>query len=343
MKRMYVVGLLLFMISTGIHAKITRISYRGWDNCYEITNDSLKIIINASSGGRILVVKKHGINFMWEDNSIDGKDYDDYQVESFHPDAGRFDYGPGEVTSSIHKMSWAGPWDAEIIDDYTLQISNTDEELGLLSTRKFILDTVYPSLTISLNMENITSDEKQYWFWGRTLLKNGGKLFAPLNPDSNYPDKWTRYIWGDPVTFASDPNDHGVEIVDSLFTLIPGLAENSKYGTDAKTGWMAYGYEGMIFAKTFAYFEGEPYLEDNNHIQIFYAANSGINQFIEMEPVSPAVILQPGESYSFEENWYVFDHQETAEPAFDPVKAADVLFEYFKSLEIKEHKKTMRY
>jgi len=298
-------------------------------------NDSLEIVVNASSGGRILAFRKNGINFMWEDSTIDGKVLEDYMSSPFHPDAGRFDYGPEVYTSDHHAESWVGTWEVTFIDDYTLELSNTDEGLGLYSTRKFLLDSVHPVAQIQHSMQNISESDKEYWFWGRTLLKTGGKIVAPLNQDSNYPDKWTRYIWGNPVTFASDPDDPGVEIVDSLFTLIPGLAGNSKYGTDAKTGWMAYGYEGMIFAKTFAYFEGEPYLEDNNHIQIFYAANSGINQFIEMEPVSPALILQPGESYSFEENWYVFDHQETTDPAFDPVKAANVLFEFFKSLEIK--------
>ncbi len=332
MKRRTLFGVFALFIFINIHAEITRIAYRNWENCYLITNDSLEIVVNASSGGRILVVKKHGVNFMWEDNSIDGKDLDDYQTAHFHLDAGRFDYGPDKITSSVHDIFWVGPWDAEIINDYTLQISNRDEGLGLLSYRKFTLDPVHPYLNISLTMENISSSEKQYWFWGRTLLNLGGKIFAPLNPDSNYPDRWTRYIWGDPVTFASDPNDPGVNIVDSLFTLIPGIAGNSKYGTDAETGWMAYGYEGMIFAKTFAYFEGEPYLEDNNHTHIFYAAHSGNFQFVEMEPVSPAVRLQPGESYSFEENWYVFDHQQTSKISFDPLKATDILFDSLRDL-----------
>ncbi len=51
-----------------------------------------------------------------------------------------------------------------------------------------------------------------------------------------------------------------------------------------------------------------------------------------MEPVSSAIRLQPGENYSFEENWYVFDHQETTETSFDPLKATDVLFNNFKRL-----------
>jgi hypothetical protein len=341
-KRIYLLGAFILLFYSNIHAEIIRLTYRGWEDCYKITNDSLEIIVNASSGGRILVVKKHGVNFMWEDNSIDGKGWNDYQLNHFHPDAGRFDYGPEKITSSIHDMSWAGPWDAEIIDDYTLQISNRDEGLGLLSHRKFTLDPVHPYLKIFLLMENFTSNEKQYWFWGRTLLNLGGKIFAPLNPDSNYPDRWTRYIWSDPVTFASDPDDPGVNIVDSLFTLIPGIAGNSKYGTDAETGWMAYGYKGMIFAKIFDYFKGEPYLEDNNHTHIFYTARSGKFHFVEMEPVSPAVTLYPGESYSFIENWYVFDYHKSTETSFDPLKATGVLFDNLKRLKQMRQDETKR-
>jgi hypothetical protein len=313
---------LCLTVSIYLPAQVEKISYRDWSDCYSFGNDSIGIIVNTSAMGNIPVFEKKGVNFMWEDQTINGKLLGD----AFQPDAGRFDYGPEQEVMLIHDITWKGPYAAEIIDDYTLEITSLeDTEMGIQTTRLFELDSIRPYLKITQTMTNISDANTNYYFWGRTLIPTGGKLFSPVNPESSLEDKWVRYIWGNPTTFSSDPDDPGVEIDDSLFTMIPEEAANSKYGTDSESGWMAYGYQGMIFLKTYGYYPDETYTVENGLTNLFYRK---IGKFAEMEPVSPAMELAPGESYSFVENWYLIDYSPASVNSFDASEASGYIFDY---------------
>ena len=320
-----VLPVFLLLVTSYTFASIEKTSHRGWDDCYRMTNDSLEVVINTSAMGNVMVFKRNSVNFMWEDENINGKGLGD----SFSPDAGRFDYGPEKEVREIHDITWRGPYTAEIIDDYTLKITSLEDTvMRIQTTRLFELDSVHPYLKITQTMTNISDGNTNYYFWGRTLIPVGGKLFSPVNPESALEDQWVRYIWGDPTTFSSDPDDAGVKIEDSLFTMIPETADNSKYGTDSESGWMAYGYEGMIFLKTYGYYPDENYTVENGLTNIFYRTR---DRFAEMEPVSPAANLAPGESYSFVENWYLIDYPPTSANSFDASEASGHIFSYLET------------
>jgi len=308
--------LLLFLIISFLTtnysaAEIQKIEYRSWKDCYEFSNSEIKLIINASSGGRVLVMEKDGVNILWEDSNIDGKTLDDFNEKYFPPDAGRFDIGPGELTSGIHAKPWLGSWHAEIIDSLTLELRCIDEKgLGLELVRRFTLDPENPELKIFQSMKNISNEQKRYWFWNRAFLEIGGVAFSPVNQNSKYPDKWNRYIFGDIDSLASDPTDEGVQIRDSLFILNSLKAENLKYGTDSEEGWMAYHYKNLLFINTFPHYLNETYGEAGKQTNIYFLLNKGERQFIEIEPVSPVFELQPGESGSFEQSWHLLSVSE---------------------------------
>lgn len=310
------------------HASVEKTSYRGWDECYKLSNGIVEVIINTSTMGNILLYKKNNVNMMWEDSTIDGKTLEDYREKHFHPDAGRFDYGPLDVTQEIHEITWAGPYHAEIINDYALKITSMDDTLmGISTSRLFELAPGSSHLKITQTMTNISDSTTRYWFWGRTLVPVGGKIFSPVNPESKWPDKWVRYIWAKPVSFSSDPEDDGVTIEDSLFVLIPEKADNNKFATDAESGWMAYGYKGLIFLKTYKHFPDMQYTTEGELVNIFYCTN---DRFAEMEPVSPEAILKPGQTYSFIENWYLLDFPQAKDIYFDTGDAVEIIFEEVK-------------
>jgi hypothetical protein len=325
MKKIIISTILHLVLYSGInHASVKKITYRGWDECYLINNEKVKVIINASAMGNVLVYEKNNVNLMWEDSTIDGKTLEDYREANFPVDAGRFDYGPLDITQKIHEITWAGPYHAEIIDDYSIRITSLDDNnMGISTSRLFELHPESSHLKITQTMTNISDSVTRYWFWGRTLVPVGGKLFSPINPNSKWPDKWVRYIWTKPTSFSSDPEDDGVTIEDSLFVLIPEKAENNKYATDAESGWMAYGYKGLIFLKTYQHFPGMRYTTEGELINIFYCTN---DRFAEMEPVSPEAVLQPGETYSFVENWYLLNFPGAQDTHFDTGEAVEIIF-----------------
>ena len=321
--KMYMPLILLLLAQINAYNMVEKITYRGWEECYRISNSNVTVLINASAGGRIMVYERDGINVIYEDPRQDGKLLKNYLEEGFDPDGGRFDYGQELVTMDIHQLTYMGPWMGEILDEHTLKItSQPDTSLGILSSRLFHLDPASSELTVIQTMKNISSEATEYFFWGRTLVKVGGKLIMPLNPESTIPGRWGRYIWGEDERFETDPDDPGVDIQGNIFSLIPTEAGNAKYGSDAKNGWMAYGYRGLLFIKRYEYDEKMTYTELYNLTNIFYANR---NLFAEMEPVSPTAFLNPGEEYSYTEKWYLEKYPPASDNHFDVNEAADII------------------
>lgn len=297
--------------------------YRGWEDCYQLENSHLKVLINASAGGRIMVFERDGFNVIYENPAQDGKLLQDYRKEGFDPDGGRFDYGQEHVTRDIHEITWMGPWTAEAGINDSLKIKSLpDTNMGIQSERIFIPDPKHPRLRIIQRMKNISPKDTSWFFWGRTLVKLGGKFFIPLNPESKLPQKWGRYIWGNPDTFAADPDDKGVIIGDSFFSLIPENSANQKYGLDSRAGWMAYGIEGLLFVKKYKWFSEMKYSELFALTNIFYTNHKS---FAEMEPVSPEAILKPGESFTYEEDWFILPYKAAGTKDFIVSVAAEFL------------------
>ncbi len=318
-KKAFFILLIALFSSQILSAKVEKITYRNWNDCYRISNDSITVIINASAGGRIMVYERNGINVVYENPDQDGLLLKDYLKVGFDPDGGRFDYGQEEITRNIHAGTYMGPWIGTIVNNYCLEINSVeDKDLGILSSRIFSLDPNSSKLRITQTMKNISDKPSEYFFWGRTLVKTGGKLFMPINPESQIPGEWGRYIWGKPEKFENDPNDPGVAITDNIFSLNPEIAGNAKYGNDSRAGWMAYGYKSLLFIKKYGYFPKEVYTEKYGLTNIFYTNK---NAFAEMEPISPTAYLKPGEFYSYTEDWFLLEYSPCSETDFNVTKA----------------------
>lgn len=289
---------------------IQKITYRDWKDCYEIRNEKVRVVINASSGGRIMVYERNGINVIYENPIQNGKLLHHYEEKPFDPDGGRFDVGPVSITAKLNRVIFLGEWEAEVPDNGILELkSKADSLLGLQIVRTFQLDSLSSQLSIHQTMINISKTRKEYFFWGRTLVKPDGMFIIRLNAESNFSAGWGRYIWGDPVRFEQDSLDPGVKIRDGFFFLNPMKAANQKYGFDNEDGWMGYFYRSLFFLKEYKYEPGGFYSEQFGLTNVVYVKKK---TFAELEPISATAILEPGQSFSFTENWYLkaFDRAE---------------------------------
>ena len=87
-----------------------------------------------------------------------------------------------------------------------------------------------------------------------------------------------------------------------------------KVAADNVAGWMAGYREGWLYVKRFPVYADGDYADGGNSVEIWVNA-AGTRT--EIEPLSPKVKLQPGESYSFAERWdlrrvdeQINDHQD---------------------------------
>lgn len=306
----YLLILMTFPL-TPLSGQVEKITWRGWPDCYRISHSHCELIINTSTGGRVLSFSSQGENVMYENPAQNGKMYPDWLADSFDPDGGRFDYGPEGATQKKHALTWMGPWQAEITGTYSLKLtSEVDSVLGLQSTREFVLDPDAARLSIHQTGVNRSAQPQTFHFWGRTLVKPHGVLWMPRHPDSRFEAGWGRFLWN-PNRIESRPAvDPRIQIEPQLFRF-EAHGTTLKGGTDAAAGWMAYVLGEWVFMKRFAVDPEASYAGSDHMTGIFYSNG----KFAELEPCSPTYTVSPGDSFSFSEHWELSHHPEGWTPA----------------------------
>ncbi len=289
---------LLFEISP-IAAQVEKTSYRGWSDCYRLSNKQCEVIIGASCGGRVLLFSLNGKNIIYENQEQDGKSLKNWEQERFDPDAGRFDLGPERATHPIHDLTWMGKWDAEIIDEQTLRLTSVNDTLfGLKNIREFKLHKDSAALAVLQTAINITNKPLTRHFWGRTLVKPRGTLFMPVNPHSRFEHGWGRFLWDPNRIESSSAIDDRIKIQRLIFRF-HAVGTTIKGGTDATNGWMVYALDGMVFLKRFEVSTDQDYSGSDHMTGIFYSNG----RFCEIEPCGPTYTFAPGDSIEFTERW----------------------------------------
>lgn len=310
MRKAIAILLLSLIYANYLFGQISKVSYRGWNDCYLLSNKCAEVIITASCGGRVLSFRLDGINILFEDSTKNGMELSDWTGPLDDPDAGRFDYGPERDTEKIHGLTWCGNWTAEIVNDYCIRLTSVaDSILGLISEREFSLHPDSAVLKINMSATNISSNTIKRHFWGRTLVKSGGTISIPIHPKSSFELGWGRFLWKPDRIETTGITDQRIEILDSLFTF---KTRDSvfKAGTDAISGWMSYTFIDLLFIKRFPVFPVEDYSGSKGMTSIFYSNG----KFAELEPCSPTYSIQPGESVSFYEEWELSKLKNTNNP-----------------------------
>jgi len=293
-------GLIVFLFEASqLSAQVKKINYRGWTDCYRISNRQCEVIIGASCGGRVLSFSLNNKNILYENQLQDGKTLKDWGKEKFDPDAGRFDLGPERKTQQIHVQTWMGKWNAEIIDSLTLRLTSVNDTLfGLRNIREFRLNGDSAVLSILETAINITNKTLTRHFWGRTLVKPGGTLFLPVNPQSHFEFGWGKFLWEPDRIESSSAIDDRINVQPRIFKF-HAVGKTIKGGTDATDGWMAYAFDNIVFLKRFKVSADQDYSGSSQMTGIFFSNG----KFCELEPCSPTYSLSSGDSITFTEQW----------------------------------------
>lgn len=301
------------VLAGGASPAIERVACRGWSDCYRLSNGTVKVVIVAESGGRVLEYSLKGKNIIFVDPGQNGKMLEDYKEKWFDPDGGRFDYGPERVTYKLHDVTWMGTWKATITGEYSLRVvSQPDPSLGVQTTREFTLDKNSSRLAVRQTMRNVSEGETKWWFWSRTLVKSGGIMLVPLNPKGKLPKGWGKYVWKENRVEIEHPRDDRIAVREGVLTL-RCTGPSAGFGTDASAGWMASARGDLLFVKRFRHFPEKDYKEDAGFtVRLYTTYHMG-----ELEPVSPQAVLKPGESYSFTEHWWLLNYPSGRERTFD--------------------------
>ncbi|WP_165933512.1 family 43 glycosylhydrolase [Arundinibacter roseus] len=278
-------------------------STHGYENCLEIKNEKVRVVIEPNLGGRVLIYEIAGKNIMYVDTTQNG-----WTLEKngfTQPSAGRFDIGPEAVTPK-RNTTWAGAWKPEIIDNKTVRItSKKDSVAGIQMVREFRLEANSTQLSCTQLVKNISNEEISGNHWGRTFAVGGGIALVPKNPKSRYPKGYCIYrppFNGIDFKPAAEPN---VNVKENIIE-IKNTPSQPKFVMDNVEGWLAYAAPNdLLFIKKYPIYPNRVYGEVT-------AATSSIwyykDTMVEIEPIGPLEVLKPNESFSFTEDWWLTEY-----------------------------------
>ena len=313
-----ILTIILAFPGSNLFSQTEKISYRGYEDCYRISNDSVEVIIVAGAGARILRYSLKDRNIIYEDPALDGKTLEDFLKKSFGPDGARFDVRG--VTSPGNKRDtlWIGPYTAEITGNYSVKTTSmVDHNMGIDITREFFLDSISSHLLIRQTMTNKSNLETNWYFWGRIFSPIGGKIIIPLNPNSKFGSRWGYYNGSDFI--SENAQDPLIETSDSLLFYRADITGTRKrYGIDSDQGLIIYGYNEQLYVIKFNIDLSKTYLTESGETIIVFTDGELL---VELEPTSPVAKLNPGESFTFEENWWLFSYPEAQTKDFDGPEA----------------------
>lgn len=276
------------------------ITERQYPGCIELSNDSVRVVLEPNLGGRVLAYELKGKNVLYVDDTQDGLIY---EGKNLHPSGGRCDFGP-EKTVPAHPLLYLGRWSAKITGDRRAEMmSQKDSATGVQLIRRFKLAKSGSRLEFTQVIRNISNSTKRYCHWSRTFVKGGGISLLPLNPQSRYPKKYMVYGPGNIMNFMPE-SEENIRIREGILEIV-GAPTLPKIITDTETGWLAYiTLDNQLFVKKYPVYPSRIYGEMAACTACVYYKPL----FCEIEPIGPMENIAAGGEAAFTEHWYLFTY-----------------------------------
>ena len=292
--------------------KIRKVQYKGWDNCIEMSNGSIELIVTTDVGPRII-----HFGFAGMENEL-------FQFDEEIGKSG----GDKYCFYGGHRL-WAAPQDAartaeldNIPVPYTIE-GNTlilnPEPNPLTRLEKTIVISMGPGDRVDID-HRITN--RNVWdielaLWSLTFMAEGASSIVPVSQSNTLlaPNRilalWPWSKMGDPkmswgnryiigkqynisgkprLLTAEDPEDPCGPYTNAV-----------KFGLNNDHGWAAVANHGNLFLLRFDYIENERYTDQGSSYESFIC-----DYFTEIETLSPLYRIKPGEYKDHRESWELY-------------------------------------
>ena len=304
--RSIIVCCILFLFSGQAIAQNTPdgtawITHRGVENCILLSNESTRVVLDPSTGGRVIEYSLNGRNALYNAPENPGEG-----VRIITPDAGRFDIGP-EMTAPKRGAIWNGKWDAEITGPRSAKLTSIKDNssTGVQLIREFELASGTTHLSCKQTIVNISDETKRYHHWSRTLATGGGICIVPLTPEfSRFPLGYIYYGPGGVLNYRHEKHPN-IRVRDGYLEVL-GTPPQPKFGIDSYAGWLGYiTRDNLAFVKKFPVYPDRRYGEVAGYtISLWYYQDITC----ELEPIGPTEIIAPGKSASYTEDWWLLPY-----------------------------------
>lgn len=274
-----------------------KVHYKGWKNCYLISNKIVELILTADVGPRII-----RFGFVGDDNEF--KEYADqvgktggkqWRIYGGHrfwhaPEQDPRTYFPDNVPANVARKGGG-----------VRVIQPPESTTGI---QKEI--DIHPSLKrahvrLVHRLRNTGTWPVELAPWALSVMAQGGTAIIPLPPRGSHPKDLppssTITLWA--YTDMSDPRwTWGRKFV--LLRQDPTAAKPQKVGAMVPDGWVAYARNGHLFVKRFRHVAGATYPDFGCSVESFTNAD-----MLEVETLGPLVRLEPNATVEHVEDWFL--------------------------------------
>jgi hypothetical protein len=275
-----------------------KFAYKGWLNCYQLTNGVVDLVATTDVGPRIIRFGFSGGDNMLKEygetlGKTGGKTWNIYGGHRlWHaPEADPRCYEPDNSPIKLEEHT-----------AFIRLIQPTEKTTGIQKEIDVYLDPTAAHARLVHRLRNMNLWPVELAPWALSVMAQGGKVIVPLPPRGEHPRDLlpanTLTMWA--FTNMSDPRwTWGDKYI--MLRQDAKIARPQKIGLMNKDGWVAYANKGFLFVKAFSYTPGAAYPDWGCSMETF--TNDAM---LEVETLGPLVNLQPRATVEHIENWYLF-------------------------------------
>lgn len=277
---------------------LEKVNYKGWPNCYQLSNGQIDLIVTTDVGPRI-------IRFGFVDANNEFKEFEEMAGQTggqtWRAYGGhRLWHAPEEMPRTYYPDN--SPVALETHDGFVRLVQPSEPTTGIQKEIDLRLqpDSAQAIITHRLRNSNLWSVELAPW--ALSIMAPGGVAIIPLPPRGSHAENLqpsnSLTLWA--YTNMADPRwTWGHKYV--LLRQDPEALLPQKIGARVSDGWAAYARDGHLFVKTFDYLPDARYPDFDSTVELFTDG-----QILEVETLGPLVDLAPGATVEHVERWFLF-------------------------------------
>ena len=276
--------------------KIQKIAFGGWDNCIQISNNIVDLVVTVDVGPRVIRYGFAGqVNELGEIRSEMGKTGgNEWRMYGGHrlwisPESKELTYEPDNLP-----VKW------EEIENGIRTVQEQGPKSKVTKEMQITLASEGPEVTINHRLKNKGMKPVELSAWAITVMKTGGKEVVPqTRVDTGLLPNRSITLW--PYTRLDDSR---IELGNKYIILRQdrSIQQPLKFGTTNDNGWAAYFNNNHLFTKKYSHVKNALYPDFGVSYETY--TNDII---LEIETLSPLTVLGPEEYIDHPEKWELFD------------------------------------
>ena len=299
MLRYLLMSAMIGFIVTSMEAKVRveKTEYKGWTNCYRVSNGEIEAVVTADVGPRII---RFGF--------IGGQNF----FKEFPEQLGK----SGEKSFQLRggDRAWKAPEDqatwapdnvavaVEVIPAGLIARAPVDPATGLQKEIEIRMASTGSQVTVLHRITNRSASEMDFAPWALTMMAQGGTAVSSFPPRGKHPENLAPtnplVMWA--YTDLSDPR---LKFTKKYLILRqdPNNSQAQKLGMFNQDTWAAYVLNDEAFVKRTSVDPSKQYPDFGSSFEIFTN-----NEFLEVETLGPLSRVKPGETVEQVEHWGLF-------------------------------------